>query len=80
MTSPRCRCPRPCGDSPSGPCWPPLTLVVPLAASSASAQDLTVYSSGKVAVAGSRQLPAYGPRVVDTVSRNVNGAAGGNSV
>ena len=57
-----------------------LAMLALLAAPAASAQDLTVYSNGEVPVAGSRQLTAYVPLVINTVTWDVNGVAGGNGV
>lgn len=57
-----------------------LALLFLLTAGPALAQDLTVYSNGNVPVGGSRQLTAYVPLVVNTVTWDVNGVAGGNSV
>lgn len=43
------------------------------------AQQITVYSSGQVAIGGSRQLTAYVPLSPNTVTWSVNGVIGGNS-
>ena len=55
-------------------------MVIGCAGSPALAQDLTVYSSGDVPVGSSRQLTAYVPLTINTVTWDVNGVAGGNSV
>lgn len=47
--------------------------------STAMAQQITVYSSGKVAIGESRQLTAYVPLAVNTVYWSVNGVVGGNA-
>ena len=44
----------------------------------AQAQDITVYSSGSLAIGESRKLVAYVPLAVPTVNWAVNGVAGGN--
>src|SRR5579872_4546294 len=55
-----------------------LALAV-LTASAALGQQITVYSSGSIAINDSRQLTAYVPLVVNTVTWSVNGVTGGNS-
>src|SRR5256885_2184241 len=52
------------------------TLLVPAALS----QQITVYSSGSVAIGDSRQLTAYVPLVVNTVTWSVNGVPGGDAM
>src|SRR4051812_6728288 len=47
--------------------------------SAASAADITVYSSGTIAVSDSRQLTAYVPLSPNTVTWTVNGIPGGDS-
>ena len=54
-------------------------MVAALAAGTAQAQQITVYSSGNVTVGASRQLTAYVPLSPNTVAWSVNGAVGGNS-
>jgi uncharacterized protein (DUF1800 family) len=51
---------------------------VAFSSTSAFAQNITVYSSGSVAVGQSRQLTAYVPLSPNTVMWAVNGVAGGN--
>lgn len=46
--------------------------------SAAWAQQITVYSSGQLAIKESKQLSAYVPLAVTTVKWSVNGIAGGN--
>ena len=47
--------------------------------STALGQQITVYSSASVAIGETRQLTAYVPLVVNTVTWSVNGVTGGNS-
>src|SRR5664279_5653201 len=47
--------------------------------SSAHGQQITVYSSASLAIGETRQLTAYVPLVVNTVTWTVNGILGGNS-
>ena len=58
-------------------------MSVPLVCSGAlcgpALAQFTVYSSGTVALGGSRQLTAYVPLAVPTVSWSVNGLPGGNA-
>src|SRR5690349_20530974 len=56
-----------------------LFVISALFAAAALAQQITVYSSGNVAVGESRQLTAYVPLAVTTVTWSVNGVTGGNS-
>src|SRR5262245_5185083 len=42
-------------------------------------QQITVYISGSVAIGETRQLTAYVPLAVTTVTWSVNGVTGGNS-
>ncbi|HME09059.1 MAG TPA: hypothetical protein VKG25_18520, partial [Bryobacteraceae bacterium] len=46
---------------------------------SAVAQQITVYSSGNLAIGQTKQLTAYVPLAVTTVNWSVNGMAGGNT-
>ena len=55
-----------------------LLIAAALTAPAVLAQQITVYSSGSVAI-GTRQLTAYVPLVVNTVTWSVNGVLGGNS-
>src|SRR5262245_41813489 len=50
-----------------------------LSAGAASAQQITVYSSGSVAIGETRQLTAYVPLSPNTVTWTVNGVPGGDS-
>ena len=43
-------------------------------------QQITVYSSGSLAIGQTRQLTAYVPLAVTTVNWSVNGVIGGNSI
>lgn len=54
-------------------------LINVLMISSAMAQQITVYSSGNVAIGQTRQLTAYVPLVVNTVNWSVNGVIGGDT-
>src|SRR5882724_2061068 len=45
----------------------------------ASAQQITVYSGGNLAIGETRQLTAYVPLAINTVTWSVNGVTGGNS-
>jgi uncharacterized protein (DUF1800 family) len=56
-----------------------LLLLAVIAASPASAQSITVYSSGSVARGGSRQQSAYVPLSPNTVVWSVNGTPGGDA-
>ena len=47
--------------------------------STAAAQQITVYSSGNLAIGQSKQLTAYVPLVINTVTWSVNGTTGGNA-
>lgn len=47
--------------------------------STAQGQQITVYSSASLAIGDTRQLTAYVPLVVNTVTWSVNGILGGNS-
>ena len=55
-------------------------LLALLSGASASAQAITVYSDASLAVKESRQLTAYVPLAVTTVSWAVNGVPGGDAV
>ncbi|MBL8630162.1 MAG: DUF1800 domain-containing protein [Rhodospirillaceae bacterium] len=55
-----------------------IALASGFTSSSAHAQSITVYSSGSIAVADTRQLTAYVPLSPNTVTWSVNGIAGGN--
>src|SRR5258707_4796030 len=50
-----------------------------LMSAAALGQQITVYSSGSVAIGTSRQLTAYVPLAITTVNWSVNGVIGGNS-
>src|SRR5258708_38111783 len=50
-----------------------------LMASAVWGQQITVYSSGSVAIGTTRQLTAYVPLAVTTVNWSVDGVIGGNS-
>ncbi|MGZ4816965.1 MAG: hypothetical protein ACXVZV_16245, partial [Terriglobales bacterium] len=56
-----------------------LMAVAALATPAAVAQQITVYSSGNLAIGTSKQLTAYVPLAVTTVNWSVNGVIGGNS-
>ncbi|MCP5196938.1 MAG: DUF1800 family protein [Gammaproteobacteria bacterium] len=56
-----------------------LIITTVLMISTAMAQQITVYSSGSVAIGGTRQLTAYVPLVVNTVHWSVNGVIGGDT-
>ncbi len=56
-----------------------LTVVAISLASIAFGQQITVYSSGSVAIGQTRQLTAYVPLTVNTVNWSVNGVTGGDS-
>ena len=56
-----------------------ILIIAALLASSALAQQITVYSSGSVATGTTRQLTAYVPLAIPTVNWSVNGVAGGDS-
>src|SRR3954464_148640 len=56
-----------------------LLAVSAFAAAAAGAQQITVYSSGSLAIGDSRQLTAYVPLSPNTVTWSVNGVTGGNS-
>src|SRR5882724_6854363 len=45
----------------------------------ASAQQITVYSGGNLAIGETKQLTAYVPLAINTVTWSVNGVLGGNS-
>ena len=47
--------------------------------SAAAGQQITVYSSDSVAIGQTRQLTAYVPLVVNTVTWSVNGMTGGST-
>lgn len=56
-----------------------LSVIAALMGSAALGQQITVYSSGSVPIGQTRQLTAYVPLVVNTVTWSVNGVPGGNS-
>ena len=56
-----------------------LFVVAALMGSAALGQQITVYSSGNLAIGQSTQLTAYVPLVVNTVTWSVNSVLGGNS-
>jgi uncharacterized protein (DUF1800 family) len=61
--------------------WALATLLAcPLAAGTAQAQEITVYSDGAVPVGTARQLTAYVPLSPATVAWAVNGVSGGNGI
>lgn len=56
-----------------------LLALAALMGSAALGQQITVYSSGSVPIGQTRQLTAYVPLVVNTVTWSVNGVLGGDS-
>src|SRR3954451_9908881 len=56
-----------------------LFSILTVLAVAAPAQQITVYSSGQVAVGDSRQLTAYVPLSPNTVTWSVNGVVGGDT-
>ena len=54
-------------------------VVATLMASIALGQQITVYSSGNLAIGQTKQLTAYVPLAVNTVTWSVNGVTGGDS-
>jgi len=58
--------------------WALMVMVLSVAA--AQAQQITVYSSGQLAVGDSRQLSAYVPLSPNTVTWSVNGVPGGDVI
>src|SRR5882762_3919239 len=57
--------------------WALVVMVVSICG--AQAQQITVYTSGNVAVGDSRQLTAYVPLSPNTVTWSVNGVDGGDA-
>src|SRR5690349_6271210 len=55
----------------------PVRVALAFSVCVAAAQQITVYSSGSVALGDSRQLTAYVPLSPNTVVWSVNGVAGG---
>src|SRR4051812_38981913 len=57
----------------------PVLAALALSVGALQAQQITVYSSGQVAVGDSRQLTAYVPLSPNTVTWSVNGVPGGDA-
>ncbi len=57
-----------------------LIILSALLLSTALGQQITVYSSGDLPIGQTKQLTAYVPLAVNTVTWSVNGVTGGNSI